>query len=387
MLRTLAIAGYRSLRDVRIALGPVTLVTGANGTGKSSLYRALRLLTDIAHGRLIASLAQEGGLGSTLWAGPEIIGAAVKRGDHAVQGTLRQKPVALKLGFASDEYSYAIDVGLPVPNPMPTRFGRDPEMKREALWVGEVASRHSMVAERRGPVVQIRDRSGSWAVTEDGLPPWESMMTYAADPREARELLLLREQMRRWRFYDHFDSGRTAPARHPYVGTRTPVLAGDGRDLAAAVQTIRETGREEEFDNAIADAFPGSRVEVETNNGYFSLVMQQHGLLRTMSMSELSDGTLRYLLLVAALLSPRPPQVMVLNEPETSLHPDLVPPLARLIARAARDSQLIIVSHAGALVSAIEGATASERVTLVKEFGETRVEQEGAVGRWSWPAR
>ena len=63
--------------------------------------------------------------------------------------------------------------------------------------------------------------------------------------------------------------------------------------------------------------------------------MRQHGLLRPLKASELSDGTLRYLLLVAALLSPRPPTLMILNEPETSLHPDLLPPLARLIEQAA----------------------------------------------------
>ena len=69
-----------------------------------------------------------------------------------------------------------------------------------------------------------------------------------------------------------------------------------------------------------------------------------------MKAAELSDGTLRYLLLIAALLSPRPPDLMILNEPETSLHPDLLPPLARLIAQAAQRTQIIVVSHAEPLV-------------------------------------
>jgi predicted ATPase len=59
----------------------------------------------------------------------------------------------------------------------------------------------------------------------------------------------------------------------------------------------------------------------------------------------LSDGALRYLLLTAALLTPRPPTLLVLNEPETSLHPDLSPALARLIASASPHSQLIVVTH------------------------------------------
>ena len=82
--------------------------------------------------------------------------------------------------------------------------------------------------------------------------------------------------------------------------------------------------------------------------------MHQHGLLRPLNASELSDGTLRYLLLVAALLSPRSPALMILNEPETSLHPDLLPSLARLIVQASKRTQLIVVSHAAGLVTALE---------------------------------
>jgi predicted ATPase len=61
MITRIAVAGYRSLRDVRIALGALNVITGANGSGKSSLYRALRLLADIAQGRIIQSLAAEAG--------------------------------------------------------------------------------------------------------------------------------------------------------------------------------------------------------------------------------------------------------------------------------------------------------------------------------------
>ena len=78
--------GYRSLRELRVPLAQITVVTGANGTGKSSLYRALRLLADCAEGQVVASLAREGGLPSTLWAGPEVIGKAVRSGEYEVAG-------------------------------------------------------------------------------------------------------------------------------------------------------------------------------------------------------------------------------------------------------------------------------------------------------------
>ena len=138
MIRHLCVADYRSLRDVRLELAPLTVVTGANGTGKSSLYRALRLLADVAQGRAIQSLAMEGGLSSVLWAGPELISRAMKRGDQPVQGTTRKDPVSVKLGFSSNDYGYAIDLGLP----SPTRtFGRDPEIKVESLWTGPLLKR------------------------------------------------------------------------------------------------------------------------------------------------------------------------------------------------------------------------------------------------------
>src|SRR5579859_2994940 len=130
MLTTLAISNYRSLRNLVVPLQRLNVITGANGCGKSSLYRSLRLLADTAQGRVITSLAREGGLQSTLWAGPESIARSVRQGEYPVQGTRRKKPVSLQLGFASDEFGYLIDLGLPKPDGA-SAFNLDPEIKRE----------------------------------------------------------------------------------------------------------------------------------------------------------------------------------------------------------------------------------------------------------------
>jgi predicted ATPase len=192
--------------------------------------------------------------------------------------------------------------------------------------------------------------------------------------------------MREWRFYDHLRTDREAPARRPQIGTYAPVLAGNGGDLAAAIQTIRESGAAEELDDAILDAFPGASVEIIHGDGYFEVTMRQRGVLRPLKAAELSDGTLRYLLLLAALLSPRPPTLMVLNEPETSLHGDLLPPLARLMTRAAACSQLIVISHAPGLVETVADDPHCTRITLEKELGETVIgDTEKPV--WNWPGR
>ena len=163
------------------------------------------------------------------------------------------------------------------------------------------------------------------------------MLASIADPQRAPEMLAVRESIRGWRFYDGFRTDIASPVRIPQIGTFTPVLNNDGTDLPAALQTILEIGDDEALRRTIDDAFPKSRVHIEVQNGRFEVKLQQHGLLRPLSAAELSDGTLRFLLWTAALLTPRPPELMVLNEPETSLHPDLLPALARLIIAGSSD--------------------------------------------------
>lgn len=387
MIDSLAIAGYRSLRDVKLRLGRLTVVTGGNGSGKSSLYRALRLLAEVAQGRIVQALAAEGGMASARWAGPETISAAMRRGEVPVQGTARSGPIRLLLGFGGEDYGYAIDLGQPpIANSAPTAFRLDPQIAVEALWTGRVLKPASVFAERRGPAVRVRDEAGRWmSLGGPSLTPFDSMMTHYGDPRDMAELLGLRLRMASWRFYDRLRTDSAAPARQPLPPSFTPALPGDGSGLSAALQTIREVGDADALADAIADAFPGAWLtdDAEPANARM-LSFNQLGLRRPLSAAELSGGTLRYLMLTAALLSPRPPPLLVLNEPETGLHPDLLPPLARLIQRAAETAQILIVTHSDPLANALDNATA---IHLHKELGETLVEQEESVLLWKWPER
>ncbi|MGH3254795.1 MAG: AAA family ATPase [Streptosporangiaceae bacterium] len=393
MIRTLAIENYRSLRRVVMPLVSLNLVTGANGSGKSSLYRALRLLADSARNGAVAALAREGGLPSTLWAGPDKIGSSVREGRYPVQGTVRGQPVGLRLGFGADDFSYAIDFGLPPPS-QTTAFALDPEIKRECVWRGPVLRPSALLCDRHKGIVRLRGADRGWAGPEP-ISVYDSMLSEFADPQRAPEILALRERIRSWRFYDYFRTDALAPARRSSVGTRTPVLGHDGADVASALQTICEVGNAAALDVAVDLAFPGSRIRLEwDSHGRIDLRLHQHGLLRPLGVAELSDGTLRYLLWVAALLTPRPPGLLVLNEPETSLHSDLLAPLAQLISMASDDSQIIVVSHSRALVEALgraarHGGTEMSAVELEKEFGETRVVGQGVLDQpaWHWPKR
>jgi predicted ATPase len=386
MLQTLAVANYRSIRSLVMPLGSLNLITGANGTGKSNLYRALRLLADAAQGGIVSSLAREGGLSSTLWAGPETISRGMKKGTVRVEGGPRREPVNLKLGFLGETVGYSIELGIPQMPPL--GFSHDPEIKLETVWAAPTFRPASLLAERRGAHVRLRGDDGEWRTIGKDLLPFESMLSTLADPERAPELLSLREEVRSWRFYDHFRADAEAPARQSQIGTFTPALAHDGRDLAAALQSIRAIGDGESLSAAVDDAFPGARVHVETGDR-FTLLFEQHGLLRPLSAAELSDGTLRYLLWVAALLTPRPPSLMILNEPETSLHPDLLPALARLIEKASKRSQVWVVSHASRMIAALKEAKGCNTITLSKELGETAIEGQGMLDAppWKWPAR
>jgi predicted ATPase len=292
------------------------------------------------------------------------------------------------MGFASDDYGYLMDLGLPVAQR--SHFDLDPEIKREALWSGPFLRPAATLVERGNREVRIRAASGEWQRAGHQLQTFDSMLSEFADPERAPELLLVRERLRGWRFYDHFRTDATAPARRVQVGTRTAVLAPDGADVAAALQTIRELGPRGALDEAIELAFPGSHVEVLNTAGRFEIAFHQHGLLRPLSGAELSDGTLRYLLWVAALLTPRPPELLVLNEPETSLHPDLLPALANLVVTAAKETQVIVVSHSRPFISALEALSPDlETIELRKESGATVITGQGPLDEppWKWPTR
>jgi predicted ATPase len=390
MIRIVAVQGYRSLRDLVLPLGQLTVITGANGSGKSSVYRSLRLLADAAQNAVVASLAREGGLPSTFWAGPETIARAVRQGTYAVEPLSKRSVASLKLGFGGDAYGYSIDLGYPPPPPPATLFGLDPHIKRECIWHGPMYRKASALVDRRNNFVWLSTTCDEEPVMlTQHLSDTDSMLASIADPQRAPEMLAVREAVRGWRFYDHFRTDSESPARVAQIGTFTPVLHHDGGNLAAALQTIVELRPDEALATTLEDAFPGSRLSVEVQNGRFELQLQQHGLLRPLSAAELSDGTLRYLLWTAALLTPRPPELMVLNEPETSLHPELLPALSRLILAAARNTQVIVVSHAALLVETLTAAPLCTHLHLLKDFGETKLEGTTPFNKpkWNWPAR
>jgi predicted ATPase len=359
-IQSLRIAGYRSIREINLKPGRLTVLVGPNGCGKSNIYRGLELIAAAAQGRLARLIAEEGGMPSALWAGPRGRG-----------------PVRMILSVQVDAFSYEVQCGLPTPIPGGSMFQLDPEIKEEHVWFYQ-GSRKTVLLERTSGTIHARDGDGNRITYPLLLAPSDTALAELREPEKFPVLAMLRDEFVTWRFYHQFRSDRESPIRRPQPGCRTPILSPDGSDLAAAIQTIREVGNVPALNAAVERAFPGSSLVVfgpdQASAGYgFSLGLQTAEFQRPFHAVEFSDGTLQYLCLLAALLSPRPPTFLALNEPESSLHPNLLEPLARLIVAASEKSQVWVTTHSTMLADCVQKFSSSLPMTLTKLEGETRV--------------
>lgn len=354
-LERITVKGYRSLVDVSVPVSRVTVVQGGNGSGKSNLYRALGLAVAAADGTLAHRVAAEGGMGSLLWAGPR-----------------RKGPRRVEVQVQWSDVRYTLVLGLPQTvgdDPFPL----DPEVKSEVIELA-AGGRWLPAAERTNTSAMMRDSEGRRVVFGFELWRGESMLTQIRDPLEFAVAADVQARLLQWRLYHEFRTGSDAPARTPQLGVRTPQLALDGADLAAAYATIWHVGAVADFQTRVAAAFDGARVSHSVDeSGRFTLFLDT-GLARPLAAAELSDGTLRYLCLLTALSSPRPATLVAVNEPETSLHPQLLPPLAEMLAGGAGDSQIWVTTHSAELADHL--AAAGDDVVvhrLARQGGETQI--------------
>ena len=281
MLNILAVSGYRSLRDLVIPLDRLNLVTGAERQRQvEPVSRAAAARRHRAGPRHPVARAR----GRPAVDAVGRAGAVLARACCAASSRCRAASAGIRSacasGFAADDFSYAIDLGLPPP-PVGA-FGHDPEIKRECVWSGQALRPSTMLVDRRGPLVKSRDGDGDWTIVTQQLASFDSMMTHCADPRHTPELLMLREEMRAWRFYDHFRTDAAAPARLPQIGTHTPVLESRRRGSRGRAPDDPRDRRWRRRSTARSKMrSPGGRVAVSATTAAGSTSsMQQHGLLR-----------------------------------------------------------------------------------------------------------
>jgi predicted ATPase len=375
-IREVGIFGYRSLRAIRFPVSGLTVFVGANGVGKTNLYRALQLLQASAAGTLAREIASEGGMESALWTGrrannkPAQIKLQVGLGSSSDRAGQSSFDYDAEVGVV---HSYEVDIGIRPPTA--AAFALEPQVKEEAL-VFHGDKRPLTVLDRKGPRATAIDDQGRKHALGTELLASETALAALRDPGRFGDVELVRRTMLDWRFYHDFRSDRDSLLRRPCLAVTTPTLASDGIDLAAVFATlvhIREDATE--LYRAVDDAFPGARLVVPApdRTASFGLIQAEYPK-RVFEANELSDGTLRYLALCGALLGYRLPGFIALNEPEASLHPDLLEPLARLIVAAAERTQVWVVTHSERLAEAFESFGRVSPRTVIKRDGETWLE-------------
>lgn len=366
-LSSVTINNYRSVRNLTLPAEPLTIFVGANGVGKSNLYKALALLQRCADGTVTRSIAREGGLESTLWVGPRNSTKAVRLSLKA-----RFSDLSTSRGEENVDYSYEVEIGLK--QPTEAAFALEPLVKKERLIMSRGLYDVPMM-ERTGPAVMLRDAEGARETLSGVVLSSETALAAFRDGNRYPELEVVRREMQGWRLYHDFRTDADSPIRNRCHAITTPTLSPDGHDLAAVLATLSSIRQDTtDIDAAIADAFPDARLHAEDMGSWCELSLHLPGMPRAFAAHELSDGTLKYLCLLGALMGYRLPPLVALNEPETSLHPSLLPALSRLIAQAARHTQVWVVTHSEALAKLLLEETGKRARRVIKTNGATGIE-------------
>ncbi len=216
-IEELSVEGYRSIRHVYLRLGRVNVLVGANGCGKTNLYRSMYLLHMAARGGLGRALAEEGGMPSALWAGE------MRRNEE------RRIGLHVRVG----DYSFHLECGMAAPVP-PSRFNLDPQVKEERVVLHE-GKRKVDILTRQDMSMTARNDEGvreSYPLT---VMESESVLSELREPHRFPELSMLRQELLGWRFYHHFRTDAGSPLREGQVATRTPVLGHDGGCMSVLV--------------------------------------------------------------------------------------------------------------------------------------------------------
>jgi predicted ATPase len=376
---TFSATRYRSLRSVEgWEPGVLNVLIGPNGSGKSNVLRAIDLLSVSAQGRLAKSVQFAGGIEPLLWDGQENdLGLSVKC-----------SPTEQDRDPARESLSYEFRLA---------RLGRgsDFEIGSEQLAnfyrVSQNPSeRPFKFLERNGVRVRIFDDDERGLVQpEEEIPPQETMLSLAKGPfNQNRILSQFRAQLAGFSVYHDFHTHRDAIIRQPTVTRHETRVDADGQNLVSVLHTLYTGDRDfkNEVNDAMTAAFGSDFEELvfpPAADQRIQLRLRWRSLRREQSAADLSDGTLRFLFLLTVLASPDPAPVIAIDEPETGLHPSMLPIVAEYAVQASRKAQVILTTHSPQFLDAFSDTR--PRTTVVqRRDGETHLHalDEDQLGRW-----
>jgi predicted ATPase len=365
---SLEIDGFRSLKHISgWQPGELALLIGPNGSGKSNILRALELLAVSAQGELGELIRSAGGIGPLVWDGAaEAVRfkVAFAPTDRAGDDTLRELTYELHLSPFGKSGEYRIA------NERLANY-RNPDQNKSPQPL-EFLDRHLSRA-------RVLDRNQHMlSAQEEYVPPLETVLSLAADPFAQNQVLAsVRAQMSAWSVYHDFRTEPDAPIRLPQVTRHEKRVQPDGQNLISVLHTLYTNDRdfEKEINAAMQAAFGADFDKLlfpPAADQRIQLRLRWKSLRREQSAADLSDGTLRFLFLLTVLSSPDPAPLIAIDEPETGLHPSMLPIVAEYARDAAQRTQVILTSHSPPFLDAF-GKTPPTTTIVKWNDGQTEL--------------
>ncbi len=349
------IEGYRSLVDISLPLRPLTAMIGPNGSGKTALIEVFQLLRDASQVILAEALEKLGGLSSVLSmlsGAPDRLKIALK---VDTESSRSQEPMHYRFELALRGTGYIIPFER-------LEWQYDPSASKPYRYID---ARHEHV------YYADPDTEGSMV-----RPTWDYdwlELALAQVPRMYEEPETLRSALARTRSYSFLDVGQRSVVRLPQSLTQTTRPGPNGENLYSALYNLRalHSAEYERIEEVLKIGFPGfHRLEFPVvGAGQVTMAWYQTDLTNPLYPNQLSEGTMRFLWLTTILLSPDAPPITLIDEPEVSLHPELLKLLAGLLQDAAARGQIVVATHSPDLVGWLQP---DEVLVLDKVEGQTQ---------------
>jgi len=343
----LTVEGYRSLFKVNWKPGNLNIIIGPNGSGKSNLLKLLDLLSNSARGNLSKYIQHEGGMESIIWDGK------LKEISIKIETT----PVDTFRKIEDDSLTYELQL-VKVGNTGYYDISNELLGNYRQVKLGSKDSPFKLL-ERSPKSVKIFDENyKSLKIMDKYVLETETLLSVASGPLMANHHITeYQREMSSWRVYQDLHTDQNSDIRKPTITQRELEVSSDGQNLVSVLHTLYESNRqfENNLNNAMKVAY-GDDFEKfvfpPAADGRIQLRIRWKSLDRPQSTSDLSDGTIRFLFLITVLANPNPPTLIAIDEPETGLHPSMLPIIAELAADAAIKSQIIITTHSAELLDA-----------------------------------
>jgi predicted ATPase len=364
----LDIDDFRSLKAVQQwQPDALNVLIGPNGTGKSNLLRLLELASISAQGRLGRYVQACGGMEPLVWDG---VG-------EAIRFRVKCSPMDPTRDVAKDSLTYELKLER-IAKTGEYRVGYELLANYSKVEQGQ-ADEPMKFLERRGLWARVFDaRKRALEAPEENVPPAETLLSLAADPFTQNRLIPpFRAQLAAWSVYHDLHTNREAVIRQPAVTRHEKRVTPDGQNLITVLHTLYTADRDfkNEINAAMRAAFGSDFEELvftPAADQRIQLRVRWRSLQREQSAADLSDGTLRFLFLLTVLASPEAAPLIAIDEPETGLHPSMLPIVAEFAVEAARRTQVILTTHSPQFLDAF--SQTKPTTTVVRwEDGETKL--------------